>query len=327
MLAIIKVFENLLNFFSLALNKSVTKRIVIPANSNNRKKQNTTLNSKAEFNDFNISKNTTSNSNLTDVRTSNTLNSTKNTASNSELTDLNSVKNTSSNSGITVINSFELTSKNNLGNNGVLIENGLGNLDNSSTAIVAVEEVKIDTITLATVIIEENPMEKLLREKETKKVADEKEKWSKWAVNSFVSPVFFNSFASGSPISDEFASNEKSFNNSTSYGVGVSYNLNKRLAIKTGVSNLNLDYDTENIAFYSSFEDQSRIANTNIERNANGKYLVLKTEKDISKNVIENQILQSSQNLGNLNQRTQYIEVPVEMSYAILNKKIRQITP
>ena len=30
----------------------------------------------------------------------------------------------------------------------------------------------------------------------------------------------------------------------------------------------------------------------------------------------------SNQNSGNLNQKTQYIEVPVEMSYAILNKKI-----
>ena len=165
-------------------------------------------------------------------------------------------------------------------------------------------------------------MEKLLREKETKKVADEKEKWSKWAVNSFVSPIFFNSFANGSPISNEFASNEKTFNNSTSYGVGVSYNVNKRLSVKTGVSNLNLDYDTENIAFYSSFEDQSKISNTNIERNSNGKYLVLKHEKDISKSVIENQMIPSNQNSGKLNQKTQYVEVPLELSYAILNKKI-----
>jgi hypothetical protein len=214
-------------------------------------------------------------------------------------------------------NSLNTTAKNNNDVNGVVVENGLQN----STTIVAVEDIKIDTITLATVTIEENPLEKLLREKETKKVVDEKEKWSKWAVNSYVSPIFFNSFASGSPISDEFASNKKSFNNSTSYGVGVAYNLNKRFTVKTGVSNLNLDYDTQNIAFYSSFEDQSRIANTNIERNTNGKYLVLKNEKDNSRNEFENQILQSGQNLGTLNQKTQYIEVPLELSYAIVNKK------
>jgi hypothetical protein len=285
------------------------------------------------FNKFNTSKNNDSNSGLTGVNSINKFNRSKNNNSNTGIIDvntfnkLNTAKNNDSNSGLTDINNFNssnsnTTSKNNNDINGVLVENGLGNADSNSTAIVAIEELKIDTIALAAITIEENPMEKLLREKETKKVADEKEKWSKWAVNSFVSPIFFNSFASGSPISDEFAANEKTFNNSTSYGVGVAYNVNKRLSVKTGVSNLNLDYDTQNIAFYSSFEDQSKIANTNIERNPNGKYIVLKNEKDNSKNAIENEILQSSQNLGNLNQRTQYIEVPLEMSYAILNKKI-----
>jgi hypothetical protein len=312
----------------------------IVSNRSNRIKNSYKLKSNAKLNDFNSAKNNSSNSEITDLNTinksslseKNIFNSSsidfsipKNNSSNSEIKDINSTNNSNSNSGLVDIkssNSSNLTTKTNTDNNAVIVENGLGNSDSNSTTVVAIEELKTDTITLATVTIGENPMEKLLREKETKKVVDEKEKWSKWAVNSYVSPVFFNSFASGSPISDEFASNKKTFNNSTSYGVGVAYNLNKRLAIKTGVSNLNLDYDTENIAFYSSFEDQSKIANTNIERNSNGKYLFLKHEKDISKNAIENQIYQSSQNLGNLNQRTQYIEVPLELSYAIVNKKI-----
>jgi hypothetical protein len=261
------------------------------------------LKSNAIFIDFDLSQNNITYDKITDLNTINKFNTSKNIDLNSGLTDVNS-SNSLTRSKINKVNS-------------TLIETSITN----STAIATIEEVKIDTITLAIGTIEENPMEKLLREKETKKVADEKDKWNKWAVNSYVSPIFFNSFASGSPISDEFATNDKSFNNSTSFGVGVAYHLNKRLAIKTGVSNLNLDYDTENIAFYSSFEDQSKIANTNIERNTNGKYIVLKHEKDISKNVNENQNLQSSQNLGSLNQKAQYIEVPVEMSYALINKK------
>lgn len=280
-----------------------TSNSEIIANRSDRNKINKRIKSNSDFNDFN---------------------STKNNSSNTAITDLNSIQNTNSNAALTDINSSNSsnsTSKNNNEVNGVLVEKSLENSNSISTAIVAVEEIKTDTTTLATVIIEENPMEKLLREKETKKVADEKENWSKWAVNSYVSPVFFNSFSSGSPLSEEFASNEKTFNNSTSYGVGVAYNVNKRLSIKTGISNLNLDFDTENIAFYSSFEDQSKIANTNIERNANGKYLVLKNENNIAKNEVESQFITSNQNSGNLNQRTQYIEVPVEMSYALLNKK------
>ena len=299
------------------------------SNTNSFKKNKTIFNRSNYGIVINQNNKTKSTKNSLKVYTSNSeiihFNTSKNNASNSGIADINSIKNSNFNSGLTDINTFNSsnpTSKNNTNNNGILVENDLGNLDTNSTNIVAVEETKIDTTAIATTTIEENPMEKLLREKETKKVADEKEKWSKWAVNSFVSPIFFNSFANGSPLSEEFASNEKTFNNSTSYGVGVSYNVNKRLSVKTGVSNLNLDYDTENIAFYSSFEDQSKISNTNIERNSNGKYLVLKHEKDISKSVIENQMIPSNQNSGKLNQKTQYVEVPLELSYAILNKKI-----
>jgi hypothetical protein len=299
------------------------------SNTNSFKKNKTIFNRSNYGIVINQNNKTKSTKNSLKVYTSNSeiihFNTSKNNASNSGIADINSIKNSNFNSGLTDINTFNSsnsTSKNNTNNNGILVENDLGNLDTNSTNIVAVEETKIDTTAIATTTIEENPMEKLLREKETKKVADEKEKWSKWAVNSFVSPIFFNSFANGSPLSEEFATNKKTFNNSTSYGVGVSYNVNKRLSVKTGVSNLNLDYDTENIAFYSSFEDQSKISNTNIERNSNGKYLVLKHEKDISKSVIENQMIPSNQNSGKLNQKTQYVEVPLELSYAILNKKI-----
>ena len=296
--------------------KTSNSEIVATVNNTNKVKKSIKTNS--QFNNFNSTKNNISNSDITDF---NKFNSTKNNTSNSDITDLNSVKNKTLNSGLTDLNSSNTTLKSIDEINGVLVETSTEN-NTTSTAVVAVEDIKMDTLTCTTVTIEENPMEKLLREKETnKKVADKKEKWSKWAVNSYVSPIFFNSFTNGSPLSEEFASNEKTFNNSTSYGVGVAYNINKRLTVKTGISNLNLDFDTENIAFYSTFEDQSKIANTNIERNANSKYLAIKHEKEVSKNAVENQIIQISQNSGNLNQRTQYIEVPLELSYAILNKK------
>ena len=301
------------NTNSFKKNKTIFNRsnygIVINQNNKTKSTRNSLkVNaSNSEIIHFNTSKNHITNSGIAVLNSADKFNAAKNTDSNSDLIDVNK------------FNSVNTSSKN---NDGILVENGSQNSTTNTTTVVAIEETKIDTTALATTTIEENPMEKLLREKETKKVADEKEKWSKWAVNSFVSPIFFNSFANGSSISDEFASNEKTFNNSTSYGVGVSYNVNKRLSVKTGVSNLNLDYDTENIAFYSSFEDQSKISNTNIERNSNGKYLVLKHEKDISKSVIENQMIPSNQNSGKLNQKTQYVEVPLELSYAILNKKI-----
>lgn len=336
-------------FYRDAVNND--KKLKSSSNSNNseivsnknykNKFRNNKIQSNSKFNGFKSNLNQSSSFGITDLNSTKKFKSYKNKKSNAGIIDFDSNMDFNSNIGITDSNSISNfnTSKNKnsttnfidinklnsttipSNNNGVAVENPTENLNNAITTVVAIEDTKADTIALAIATIEENPLEKLLREKETKKVVDEKEKSSKWALNSYVSPIFFNSFASGSPISEEFATNEKKFNNSTSYGVGVAYNLNKRLSIKTGVSNLNLDYDTENIAFYSTFVDQSKIANTNIERNSNGKYLVLKHEKDDAKNAMETQMIQSNQNLGTLNQKTQYIEVPLEMSYAIVNKK------
>lgn len=196
---------------------------------------------------------------------------------------------------------------------------------NLSTAKIRIDSVgittlsKSDSLPLVQVKKEENPLEKLLKEKE-EKMADEKEKLSKWAINSFVAPVYFNSFAQGSPISEEFINNTKKFNNSMSFGVGIAYQLTSKLSIKTGINSLSLDYDTQDVAYYTSYKDQSN-TRINIERNQNSKYLVLENQKKISVNLIENQVLASGQNEGYLNQKMQYIEVPVELSYSLVNKK------
>jgi hypothetical protein len=114
---------------------------------------------------------------------------------------------------------------------------------NLSTAKIKIDSFgiatlsKSDSLPLVQVKKEENPLEKLLKEKE-EKMADEKEKLSKWAINSFVAPVYFNSFAQGSPISEEFINNTKKFNNSMSFGIGIAYQLTTKLSIKTGINSL-----------------------------------------------------------------------------------------
>ena len=253
--------------------------------------------------------NATKNNELTITNSENTVAQNQNYLPNSKKTTTDLEVNTSN----------SLRSSNAITNQTHVTENK--SLENNTNTLVAVEELKTDSVVLATVTIEENPMEKLLREKETKKVAKEKENFSKWAVNSYISPVYFNSFSEGSPLSQEFAYNDKTFNNSTSYGVGVSYQLSKKLSVTTGVANLNLDYSTNNITFYSSFDDQTGKSDTNIKRNRNGKYLVLKNQLEKTVNLEESEIFISGQNQGNLNQEIQYVEVPMEVSYALLDKK------
>lgn len=252
---------------------------------------------------------------ITDNSTYNKTKSFTEKVANSILTE-NTIENTINNSSNKIVADINSTGSNSLNEAGKNIEN----TETLSSGVVA-NAIAKDTLPLVNVEQAENPLEKLLKEKEdNKKIADEKEKLSKWAVNSNVTPVYFNSFTEGSPISEDFVTNTKNFNNSLSYGVGVTYQINKKLAIKTGINNLSLDYDTQDVAYYTSYKEQNT-AKTNIQRNEKSKYIVLENQKRTSVNLIENQVLISGQNEGYLNQKMQYLELPVELSYSLINKK------
>lgn len=246
--------------------------------------------------------------------------------SKSKETNLNSLNADSKSENLTTISSKDVIADLNLNDSNSLIgnNNNKENINTLSSSVVT-DVLAKDTLPLVNVDQAENPLEKLLKEKEdNKKIADEKEKTSKWAVNSFVAPVYFNSFTEGSPISDDFVSNSKSYNNSLSYGIGISYQLTKKLALKAGVNNLSLDYDTYDVAYYSSYKDQT-VSDINVERNQKSKYLVIENHNQMKNNttveLLDDEFLVTGENEGSLNQKMQYVEVPLELSYALLNKK------
>lgn len=159
----------------------------------------------------------------------------------------------------------------------------------------------------------------LVTKKEEKKNID---KFSRWAVNTFVSPVIPSSFNNNSPISSEFQTNKKNYNNTLSYGAGITYQLSKKWAISSGISTINLDYDTENIVFYSSYKEQND-ARINIDRNEKGKNLFLQSYKKTSLNIYENYMMEKEQKDGTLNQILSFVEIPLHVSYNLLDKKMK----
>jgi len=184
----------------------------------------------------------------------------------------------------------------------------------TETAIAAVDTVK-----------PENELEKLLREKEAGK-KDEKEKvlaenttTNKWNVKPQLAPVFYNSLSQGSPIDGQFAGNTKSYENDLSYGVGVNYAVSKKITIRSGVNTLNLNYETQGVEFYASLNKST----TNVAARTNANIVVQNqgTGTITTPNAFnENQMPAGTFN-GSMLQKTGYVEVPVEMAYALLDKK------
>lgn len=191
-----------------------------------------------------------------------------------------------------------------------------------SNGIVENEIITQDSTLVAEVAVEPNPLEELLKEKEDGKNEDEKEeKRSKWAISTNASPVYFNSLAEGSSIDEQFNSNSKNYTTTLSYGIAGSYAINDKLSLKTGVNSINLSYNTNDVLFESRMREVDNNIPT-ISRNANASNMVFSSKNGTINEIsgdVENVVIDN--NIGALKQSISYIEVPLELSYKLIDKK------
>lgn len=197
------------------------------------------------------------------------------------------------------------------------------NSETNNTNVLASNEIICkDSTLIAEVLKETNPLEELLKEKEVGKNEDEKEeKRSKWAISTNASPVYFNSLAEGSSIDEQFNSNSKNYTTTLSIGLAGSYAINDKLSLKTGVNSINLSYNTNDVLFESRMREVDNNIPT-ISRNANASNMVFSSKNGTVNEIsgdVENVIIDN--NIGALKQNISYIEVPLELSYKLIDKK------
>ncbi|MCL9803907.1 outer membrane beta-barrel protein [Flavobacterium amniphilum] len=179
---------------------------------------------------------------------------------------------------------------------------------------------KKDSVVVAQV--EENPLEKILKEKEKAKEKEKEEivetPYSKWGVRPTIAALFSGS-TQGSPISPEFADNDKTYDSKFGLGIGVDYRLSKKIAIRTGVSKIDMAYNTEGISFFTDLSGRMSSQRTmrNINRNAASENVIIQDRPRST--LIE--VAFASNDVGVMKQELGYIEIPMEMSYKIVDKK------
>ncbi len=143
----------------------------------------------------------------------------------------------------------------------------------------------------------------------------------KWQITPNVAPVFFNAIGSnGSTIGAEFNNNSKTFDNNISYGVNAKYKVAKRLNLRAGVNKVDLSFRTNDVVLFGS------------QNNNNFITTVVSPNNRRLQNVNLNATFSNSQaiNLNNSNsgpsaaieQEFGFIEVPLEIEYAISDKKL-----
>ena len=110
----------------------------------------------------------------------------------------------------------------------------------------------------------------------------------------------------GSSLDSKFETNKKVYNTSKSVGIGINYIINKKLKVRTGINSLSVNYDTNDIPINPTI--------------GNGASL------SIQGSSIDFGFAGINQNNPNpkitVNQQMGYLEMPLEISYSVLNKKI-----
>lgn len=169
----------------------------------------------------------------------------------------------------------------------------------------------------AKVAADTQKLQELLQQQNEKEVADATTRMDRWQVTTNVAPVYLGSASkSGSAIDPQFNSNSKSYNSSTSYGVGVSYAINKRLSVRAGLNKLDMAYDTNDVVFFASIGKPSLQA---LDANSAGIQVMNPAVANLGLESFELDIRQ--ENTGAIRQEMGYYEVPVELAYKLIDSK------
>ena len=147
---------------------------------------------------------------------------------------------------------------------------------------------------------------------------------NRWSVGPSIAPVYFNSFGNGSPIHSNFVSNSKSGNVNFSYGLIVSYDINKKLSIRSGLHKVDYGYDTNEISFSASLTASTNDQINNINYVPTSKNLVVRNIEESKQSEQASNlefIAQSPARNGRMIQDFGYLELPLEINYALLDRK------
>jgi hypothetical protein len=165
-------------------------------------------------------------------------------------------------------------------------------------------------------------IEDAIAEANTDDEKEEEKKLNKWNISPNVSPIYFNSLGKGSSLDEQFVDNTKNGEVTMSYGLGGSYAINDRLKVRAGINKVNMGYNTNNVIAFRSIDSDNgaRSRMVNVSTNDNSENMTYLSTESLNSTITPEII--NSKSKGSLNQRFGFIEVPMELEYALINNKL-----
>ena len=128
----------------------------------------------------------------------------------------------------------------------------------------------------------------------------------KWSVAINGSPIYYSSLNNGSSIDQNLESNNKTNKLTSSYGLQTSFALTNKISLRTGISKIDLAYNTKDVLLENVLTSQIVLSN-NISGNYNEGCPLL--------NAFNEESFKLTQNIN-------YLEIPIEVSYKLIYKKL-----
>lgn len=144
----------------------------------------------------------------------------------------------------------------------------------------------------------------------------------RWDVGAVAAPVFYGDFG-GSGIDPQFKDNSKTSDVNLSYGVQVSYAVNSKLKVRTGVSNVDLNYNTQDISFSPS-NNAATLRGVDFSQNASFLNITDRVDTPTGVSSPEDGLGQGGNTVSNgeIQQNVGYIEIPLEAVYVLSDKRL-----
>jgi len=161
-------------------------------------------------------------------------------------------------------------------------------------------------------------------EEEQAKITEKTIPYKRLSVSTNAAPIYYDNFGSGNTIDDQFANNQGRNEITISYGINFAYQISEKIRIRSGISKVDLSYNTRDIAFtaavnpsaLSGINYNGNIPNYRIENRS------VRPFSNISASTEFNRASLASPTAGYLNQKLGFIEVPLEIEYVIIDKQI-----
>lgn len=143
-------------------------------------------------------------------------------------------------------------------------------------------------------------------------------------ISTMAAPIYYDNLGNGNSIDQRFNNNDNSSEVTISYGINFAYQISEKLKIRSGISKVDMSYNTNNIAFIATVNPVAlsginyggNVPNYRIENTGSRRFGNLNASSEFNRTSL------AAPASGYLNQQIGFIEVPLEIEYIIIDKKL-----